>query len=496
MTLSDLIVETLTAHRDRTAVTDRSVELTYGSLVEASSTFAERLGEWVDGQRGGWPDHHDRLRIGLYAANSTEYVVAYLGILRQRWVPFLIDPSMGVAEIDHIVESCSLDAVVHDRALPGRSPVSTAGVIAGMTVSAVCYEPTERHELLDATEVCRFTSGSTGFANCIEFSGAAVYGAATSWADGTGLAPSDRILCFAGLSNGLAFNTSLLPAFLSGASLHLATGLPSAGHVVRLLSRTRATRLTGFPALYDSMARRGMEAEEAEDMARLRIAVSSGAPLRAETAAALRESAGLTVSNYYGVAETGPLTFDPEPGSGPGLGIALPGVSFRTEGTRDRPGPIRVRSMSMGSRYLNAPSVFESRLDDEGHYCTGDNGYLVDGHLVLAGRSGRTLNIGGRKVDPIEVRDLLRDLPGVADAVVLGDSKDNEDDMVVAVVAGGNGLHAEDLRTACLARLAAFKAPEQIFVVDALPGNSIGKTPVEAVRAIVRNLRARREAVT
>lgn len=112
--------------------------------------------------------------------------------------------------------------------------------------------------------------------------------AARNWAAGTGLSAEDRIACLAALSNGLAFNTSLLAAFLPGASLHLSRGLPTASRIVRLLESTGATRLVAFPALYESIVRRSSTG----GFAGVRAAISSGA--RCATASA-RSSPGSPV---------------------------------------------------------------------------------------------------------------------------------------------------------------------------------------------------------
>jgi long-chain acyl-CoA synthetase len=390
-------------------------------------------------------------------------------------VPFLIDAAMGPAELDHIVESCALDLIVHDRPLPGAH-----GGAAGSTSGSFTITPVTAHRrtpLLGTTEVCRFTSGSTGFPNCIEFSGDAVLQAASNWASGTGLGGDDRVLCWAGLSNGLAFNTSLLAVFLTGASVHLATGLPTGSAVARAVTGVKATRLTGFPALYDSVARRR---PAPGTFASVRVAVSSGARLSPRTADVLRERHGLHVSDYYGIAETGPLTFGAERTAG--LGRPLPGVDLRVAET----GELLVRSASMGSRYHNAPGVLEAKLDADGRYRTGDLGHLSGGELVLTGRISTVLNVGGRKIDPHEVARVLREVSGVDDAVVFGATKPGGDDMVVAVVAGRRGVTPAMLRAGCFDRLAAFKVPEHIHVVESLPRNSIGKVSLEAVRALAR----------
>src|SRR5690606_6665258 len=162
--------------------------------------------------------------------------------------PFLVDPALGAEEITGIVTRCGIDAFVHDRDLPGNVLCGPVTHLGGLRLSRVQDTGRGRPELLASTEVCRFTSGSTGFPNCIEVCGTAVHNAARAWLSATSLEQGERVLCFAGLFNGLAFNTSLLPSLLAGATLWVPSGIPSSGHVMRFLRQVEPTRLTGFPA--------------------------------------------------------------------------------------------------------------------------------------------------------------------------------------------------------------------------------------------------------
>ncbi|MBC3986496.1 acyl--CoA ligase [Streptomyces sp. AC536] len=469
--LPDLFTDVLTRHGERLAVSDAAGSLGYAELLQRARAASDTLARHeVPGERP---------RVALYATNSVDYVVSYLATLFAGGVPFLVDSAFSPFDLSRIAEDCGLDLLVH---APGAEVHAIAdevhaagGEFGVLAVSRVRPFDPPRPHLLDATEVCRFTSGSTGRPNCIEFSGAAVSAAAANWAKGTGLSADDRIACFAALSNGLAFNTSLLAAFLPGASLHLSSGLPTATRVVRLLESTEATRLVAFPALYESIVRRAPK----EGFAAVRTAISSGAPLRETVREEFTRLTGVPIHNYYGVAEAGPLTYAAE-GAGSGLGAPLPGV--RLLATEQG---IRVRSESMGSRYLNAPGVFEERVDAEGYYHTGDQGHLRDGVLHLTGRTSRLVNVGGRKIDPIEIADVLRTAPGVLDAVAFEADNQHGDPTLAAVVAVEAGVSAQSLRTHCAATLPSFKVPGILRLVDRIPANSIGKPSIERLRRLL-----------
>lgn len=502
---------------DRPAVGGAHRVLTYRELGRAAAEVADRLAGLGlgDGLQGGLGNGlgdglgDGRPRVAIVAANSPEYVAAYAGLLRARAVPFLVDPALGADELAGIIGSCGIDAVLHSAPLPPELGLEQADALPGLTLSRIPRRGSgtgtgsssvtapvagpgpeaARPALLEDTEVCRFTSGSTGHPQCIEFSGRAVHNAALAWAQATSFEAGERVLCFAGLYNGLAFNTSLLAALLSGASLWLPSGLPTSGQVARFLKEIAPTRLTGFPALYQSLLRREASLPELAD---LRVSLSSAAPLPTETLTELHRRFALKVCNYYGVAETGPCTFDPDPALDGGLGYPLPGVEFDFDpdpadppaaaGPRQH-GSILIRSSSMGSRYLNAPGVFEGRLDGRGYYRPRDQGYLDGGRLFLTGRTSPVINLGGRKVDPAEVRRVLLDCDGVEDALVFALDKANGDPMLVAAVAGAGAPTADRLRIALGQRLAAFKVPERLLVLEELPRTGAGKPRMSMLRA-------------
>ncbi|MFC4857362.1 class I adenylate-forming enzyme family protein [Actinophytocola glycyrrhizae] len=458
--IAELLFDAAERFGDRVAVADRDERLTYRQL-------ADRVRET------GIPGAP--YRVGLMAENSVAYVCAYFSVLRSGAIPFLIDYNFGPRELGVIAVDCGLDVVVHD----GRDVTGEArGTVGGLRVTALT-PPQDAPRPLPDTAVCRFTSGSTGKPNCIEFSGDAVVSAARNWANGTGLTADDRIACFAALSNGLAFNTSLLAAFLTGAALHLDRGLPTGGRLARTLRDVGATRLVGFPALYESLLRRP---DPRPAVGGLRVAISSGAPLDDESGARFARLTGVPISNYYGVAEAGPLTFPTGDVTG-GLGSPLPGVRL-VAGTAGASAEIRVRSESMGSRYLNAPGMFEARLDDQGYYRTGDEGFLTDGALYLSGRTDRMINVAGRKVDPIEVAGVLGQADGVRECVVF-EAAGQHGEPVVAAVVVGDGLDLGALRLRCSAELAGYKVPGFLLAVREIPRNGIGKPALPALRRLV-----------
>jgi len=481
----------LERHADRPAVMGADGAWSYADLrarIEAAArAFDEVLA--ADGPPG-------RRHVGFRLANRPEYVSLYFGALEAGHLPLLLDVSFNRGEVEAIRHDCGLDALVVDRSQldalelsDHREPVECGG---GVTIVPLERTAAPAHSPRSSTRVCRFTSGTTGRPKCIEFRGEAVVAAAENWVRGTGMTGRDRTLCLAALSNGLAFNTSLLSTFLAGGELHFLSGPPLTRVVARKVSEAAITRLVAFPVLYRNFTRPSGEhvGFAVSDLASLEHAISAGAPLLPEVREAFRDRYGLDISDYYGIAETGPCTFERDPSHHKGLGEPLPGVEIRIAA-----GEVLVRTASMASGYLNAPGLFEERLDADAFYRSGDRGRLVDGRLHLVGRTSDHINVAGRKIDPVEVADVVRGLAGVTDAIAFPDEDLNREAAVhLVVVARGDA--APDRRAviaACRRRLAHYKVPGLVSFVDEIPRNGIGKPRIALLR---ERLRARSSNAT
>ncbi len=488
--IQEAMSEALARHAGRTAVVAAAgaERLSYDALGEriraAARTLRDLLGDARDAADTAW-------HLGFCLGNRPEYVVLYFAALYAGGLPLLLDASFNTGEIEAIRGDCGLDALVVERTKAAALAVPDKGepVAFGDDVSLL---PLERREPLfrprPDTEVCRFTSGTTGRPKCLEFSGHAVVSAARNWVLGTGMTDADRTLCLAALSNGLAFNTSLLSTFLAGGELHFLKGGPLTRPVARRIADSGITRLVAFPTLYRNFVADG--GPERAAMASLRHAISAGAPLWPDVREEFRLRYGLDISDYYGIAETGPCTFERHAGHHTGLGEPLPGAEIRIAddpGSAEEAGEVLVRTASMASGYLNHPGMFEARVDAEGFYHSGDRGRLADGRLVLVGRTQDHINVAGRKIDPTEIVAVVSALAGVADAVAFPDEDLNREALVHLVVVAAPAPAGEEitraaLAEACRSRLAPWKVPGRISFVPEIPRTGIGKPRIAVLR--------------
>lgn len=456
--LVEAVRASIAAHGDRPAVSRGQETWSYAQLGANLAAIAAGLAADTEGPI-------------LYApSNSPIAVATILAAIAAKRVPVLPDPTWTDAEWLEVVRRCGIRSIVSERTL-SIPWLARERRIGELYVYDAVVSADERDDVTprDHTAFCRFTSGTTGFSRCLEFSSAAAIAAARSWWRAVRYSVDDVVLCLATLNNGLAFNTSLLSVLLAGAHLvfHGGPMIPSA--IAATSRRVQPTVLVAFPFVYDALA----TGRHQLDASRLRLAISSAAPLKDTSAEAFRATHGIAICNYYGLVEAGPCTFNDGTVEG-SVGYRLDGVDFKHTGG-DEPGQLRVRSASMASGFLDrhGPPLSDS-FDDNGYYVTNDLALLGEhGHLYLRGRLGRLMNIEGRKVDPGEVERVIRSVEGVTDAVVREETAGGR--ALIAAYVEGHAIAADALIEVFRHQLAPYKRPQRVHVVPDFPRSAAGK---------------------
>ena len=207
---------------------------------------------------------------------------------------------------------------------------------------------------------------------------------------------------------------------------------------------------------------------------RARLMMSGSAALPRQTLERWREITGHTLLERYGMTELGmalsnPLHGERRPGS---VGTPLPGVAVRLSD-----GELEVRGPGVFLEYWNRPAETRAAFD-AGWFRTGDSAVLEDGAYRLLGRTNvDILKTGGFKVSALEIEDIVREHPAVADCAIVGVQDQEWGDRVSAAVElhPGATLTLEELQTWTKARLAPYKTPKALRCVAALPRNALGK---------------------
>ena len=254
----------------------------------------------------------------------------------------------------------------------------------------------------------------------------------------------------------------------------------------------RASVFMGVPTMYVRLlAEPGFNRDVCRSV---RLFVSGSAPLLAETFAEFLSRTDHTILERYGMTETGMITSNPLNGMRRGgtVGLPLPGVSVRVMNDDGGPcapdeiGHLQVAGPNVLPGYWRLPEKNKEEFTTDGFFKTGDVGKIdADGYVSIVGRSKDLVISGGYNVYPKEIELLIDELPGVAESAVIGLPHPDFGEAVAAVVVRNSTSEAPveaDIIAALKGRLAAFKVPKRVFVVDDLPRNAMGKVQKNELR--------------
>jgi long-chain acyl-CoA synthetase len=447
--------------------------VTYGDLLGAVATLAERLYREIE----------PRAVVVLRSSNSPEYIAWFVALLAAGLRVLPTHPQLAPCELGALCRAVGAVAVVAEDPLPDTStglviPVDRAFVSLGCAGLVLLETAGYTHGDLSG-ELLLQSSGSTGEPKLVVRSAAALDAMAVAGAEALGLSESDRVVLAVPLCH--SYGVDLLLASLYAGAAIIALPRFDAPAIAELLSVGGATVFPGVPFMFESLAR---ISPRPEALLRPRLAVSAGAPLPRPVRERMQETWGLDVVQLFGATELGTVTLA-APGSGDALSVGLPlrGVSVRIVGVTDpraecppgHEGQVLVRAPTMLSSYF--PDQPPPLLD--GHFLTGDLGYLDDrGRLVLTGRVKLLMNVGGLKVNPVEVEGVLDAHPGVKESMVSPMALSPTVNRLHAAVVPSDPAdppRAEDLRAYLQQRLAPYKVPRMYEVVHALPRSPGGK---------------------
>ena len=270
--------------------------------------------------------------------------------------------------------------------------------------------------------------------------------------------------------------------------------------IIKLMAR--ATVLMGVPTFYTRLLQ--SPALTRESTKHMRLFVSGSAPLLADTHREWAARTGHAVLERYGMTETNMNTSNPYDGDRvPGaVGHALPGVTVRVtdpetgkELTRESIGMIEVKGPNVFKGYWRMPEKTRSEFRDDGFFITGDLGKIDNrGYVHILGRGKDLVISGGFNVYPKEIESEIDAMPGVIESAVIGVPHADFGEGVTAVVVcnKGAGVDEASVLKALDGRLAKFKMPKRVFVVDELPRNAMGKVQKNILRDTYADIYARK----
>ena len=441
-----------------------------------------------------------RDRVAVVLPNGPEMAVAFLAVT--TWAVCVpINPAYGAEELDRyfadlrpraLITQAGVDSPARRVALSRAvqivdlsfEPGAEAGILAlaGEQGSACPHDPAKADDVASLL----LTSGTTSRPKIVPLTHANLCASAYGSIAALALRETDRCINVVPLFHGHGLHNVLLATVAAGASVVCTPGC-EVDKFFGWLRDFRATWYSAVPTMHQAILAQARDVGERPADCRLRLVRSSSAPLPPHVFAELEQLFEAPVIEFYGMTETAssPLACNPLPPgvrkpNSVGIPIDLDVAIMNDAGTSlpgGQTGEVIVRGTAVMGGYDGDPAATKAAFAD-GWFKTGDLGYFdADGYLFLTGRIREVINRGGEKVTPQEIEAVLLQHPAVADAVTFAVPHPTlgEDVASAIVLRPGTTTTANDIRQFAMGRIADFKVPRQVVIVEEIPKGPTGK---------------------
>jgi malonyl-CoA/methylmalonyl-CoA synthetase len=444
-------------------------------------------------------------RIAVRVEKSIESILLYVACLRIGAVYVPINTGNSANEFEYFLQDAQPRlAVVRPNEARSLAPIAArAGVTQLATLGAagdgslaelvgrdIGDSPTRVPLEANALAAILYTSGTTGRSKGAMLTRGNLASNATTLAAAWHFRADDVLLHALPLFHVHGLFAALNTVLASGSSLLLLEAFDAA-QTVRHFSAV--TVFMGVPTYYTRLLQ--VSALDRSSCAAMRLFVSGSAPLSVETHQEFERRTGHAILERYGMTETLMNTSNPHDGPRlPGsVGKALPGVELRIinphsgelERAPDVIGGIEIRGPNVCAGYWRDLEKTRSAFSADGWFASGDLGRVNhDGYLQIVGRTKDLVISGGYNVYPKEVENELDALPEILESAVFGlPHPDFGEAVTAAVVAKPGALLSEaQIIHAVKSRLARYKVPKRVLLVDELPRNAMGKVQKNTLR--------------
>ncbi|CCJ48924.1 malonate--CoA ligase [Bordetella parapertussis] len=492
------------ADRDRVALETPTLRYTWNDIDRASACLANLLAS-LKLPAGA--------RVAVQVEKSPEALLLYLATLRAGLVYLSLNTAYREAEIEYFLGNAEPAVVVCTSANAGwvRRAAAKAGSAhvytldedrTGTLLQAAAAMPQRFRTVArkaDDLAAILYTSGTTGRCKGAMLSHGNLASNARVLHQYWGWREDDVLLHMLPIFHVHGLFVASHGALLAGARM---IWLPRLDVDQALRYLPQSTVMMGVPTYYVRLLADARFDRAA--CANMRLFISGSAPLLTETFADFQARTGQTILERYGMSETVMLTSNPcRPADGERLGgtvgKALPGVQVRVVDDAGQAlaageiGNVQVRGPNVFSGYWRMPEKTREEFTADGWFKTGDVGRwggesggraVPADYLSIVGRSKDLIISGGYNVYPKEIETVIDEMQGVLESAVIGVPHPDFGEAVVAVVVprAGAAIDVAAMQADLKSRIANFKVPKRIHVVDQLPRNTMGKVQKNVLR--------------
>lgn len=483
------LVQRARLHGNRRAIVAPEGVFTYADLLASSSSVAHAL-------LGDATDLAEE-RVAFLVPPGFDYVAVQWGIWRAGGIAVPLATSHPTPELEYVLNDGEPTALVLHPELAERirSAAENRGIRVLLTseiIPRLPEIPSRTFPTLDRGRraLMLYTSGTTGRPKGVVTTHANLEAQVGSLVDAWAWSADDQILLVLPLHHVHGIVNVLTCALWSGACCQILPGF-DAEETWRRIALGDLTLFMAVPTVYSKLlasweaASPALREARSEGCRAMRLMVSGSAALPVTLLERWKEVSGHVLLERYGMTEIGMALSNPLRGMRrPGfVGQPLPGMKVRLvdEGGREVPagseGEIEVRGPTVFKEYWRRPEE-TARSFREGWFKTGDVAVVLDGdYRILGRRSVDIIKTGGYKVSALEVEEVLRTHPEIAECAVVAIPDAEWGERVGAAVVPHEGCEVEaaSLRTWAKERLAPYKVPSVVLALAQLPRNAMGK---------------------
>jgi long-chain acyl-CoA synthetase len=472
---------------DLAAIRQGDLTLTYAELAAAVGQIAAFLRK--EGVVAG-----DRVAVML--PNVAAFPVLSYGALAAGAVLVPMNPLLKGREVEHYLGDSGASLVLAWE--PSAGEAAKGAAAAGARVIPVAAADADAAALRDGLEpaadwadrdddddaVILYTSGTTGTPKGAQLThGGLRRNAEITARSLIGAGTDDVIMGCLPLFHVFGLTCGLNAALASGACLALLPRFtPDAA--LEVIGRDKVTVFEGVPTMYSAMLHHPAKTDA--DVSSLRVCVSGGAAMPVEVLRGFESAFGCIILEGYGLSETSPVaSFNHphavrKPGS---IGTPIEGVEMRVVDANGEDvlsgevGEIAIRGHNVMKGYWGRPAATAEAIPD-GWFRTGDLARTdEDGYFFIVDRKKEMIIRGGYNVYPREIEEALYEHPAVAEVAVIGipDSSLGEEVGAAVALKPGAAATPQELRAFAKERVAAYKYPRHVWLVDELPKGPTGK---------------------
>lgn len=464
----EYITENLKRYPDKLAVKDSKREVTYQELWE--EVLCKRH---VIQQKG----ISEKDKILLVMGNSVDWITIFLSFASLGTKVAMISPETKEQQIELLAGKIGCSYIITQQNYQDFFALEQKAAEIKETDF-----PRGNCEI-----VYHITSGSTGdFKICVRTIEQFV-AEGIMFQEQLHMKSSDIIVCPIPIYHSFAFGAVVVNGLMAGAGIVLMERFTPRKYL-KLLVTNQATISFAIPAMVRLLV--SVHLPESVDLSSVRYLVIGAGVITEDVFKEFKEKFHLALSSNYGSSETGGIITRIEEEKYPSIGRPMKNVEIQIRNENGQPclpdeeGELWIKSLSVMNRYIGKSDI----LDTRGYFFTGDLARQdMYGFVYITGRVKNIVNIGGKKVNPYYVEQIIKKIHGINEIVVVGSKRKTGEEYLAAIVEGERALDLQQIRKVLRTQIEAHMVPSIIQQVPKIPRNAMGKVERNKVLELLKN---------